>query len=91
MKRIQIEALYDKYPKLRKEDVEKIQAWLITQPHLPENTDLEVAIFLFCCDFSVEACKTRMDNYYTCRTKMNFAFSSRDIAADDMDIHHDIM
>lgn len=84
MKILDSESLYKKYPKINREDVEKIRNWIEKQPHLPKITDLEISWFLFGTNYSIEAAKTRLDNYFTFRTHVPLLFSGRDILGEDM-------
>lgn len=84
MKSLPVESLYEKYPKLLKLNVDTILEWLKRQPHLPELTEFEVAVFLQVSDYSIEAAKTRLDSFYTIRTLLPGCFGSRDILGADV-------
>lgn len=90
MKRMNVEQLYGKYPDLKREQVQQIQSWLEKQPHLPKITDLEIVCFLKATNYSTEAAKYRIDNFYTCRTHIS-VFSGRDIFGDDVSFTKDVM
>jgi len=78
MKVALVEDQYAKNKDLKKEDVEKLQDWLKSQPHFPPISELELIIFLHSCYQSNEATKTCIDNYYTTRTHCPEFFAERD-------------
>lgn len=90
MKRLDVELLYGKYPDLKREYVQQINEWIARQPHLPKISDLEIACFLRATNCSVEAAKCRIDNFYTCRTRIS-VFTGRDILGDDVTFMKDVM
>lgn len=78
-----------KYPDFNKDDVEKIRNWLDKTPHLPKITNHEIFMFLHSTEFSVEASKIKIDNYYTCRTHMPQYFGCRDPTSDNVKFAHE--
>lgn len=92
LKIIDVQDLYNRYPNdLKSTDVQHIQEWKTSQPHLPELTDSEVAIFLHSVYWNVEMCKKKIDHFYSFRTKMTSYFSSRDPLSEDVLSVKDIM
>lgn len=92
IKIIDIQELYSRYPQdLKPVDVHNIQEWRASQPHLPDLTDSEVAIFLHASYWNVELCKKKIDHFYTFRTKMTNYFSLRDPLAEDVTTVAEIM
>lgn len=92
IKIIDVKELYARYPNdLKPDDVEHIQDWKTSQPHLPDLTDSEVAIFLHASYWNVELCKKKIDHFYSFRTKMTNYFCLRDPLADDVVSVADIM
>lgn len=81
---LDVEGKSKKYPEFNKEDVQKIRLWLDKSPHLPKITDHEIFNFLRSTGFSVETCKIKIDNFYTCRTLLKQYFESRDPESDEM-------
>lgn len=78
------ESKAQKYPDFNRDDIQKIRTWLEKSPHLPKITDREIFSFLHSTGFSVETTKTKIDNFYTCRTHMKQYFECRDPDTDDM-------
>ncbi|KAK9884162.1 hypothetical protein WA026_005113 [Henosepilachna vigintioctopunctata] len=70
---------YQRDKTLKKEEVEKIQEWLKSQPHLPEMTEQEVIWFLKSCYSRNEAAKTTIDNYFTMKTLSPEILRNKDI------------
>lgn len=84
--------LYDKFPgQLTENDVIYIQEWLKTQPHLPSLSVSEVCLFLNASYFHKEKCKTRIDEFYTIRSKLPAIFSNRNIRDDDMTLSSEVV
>ncbi|XP_063709295.1 uncharacterized protein LOC134837834 [Culicoides brevitarsis] len=91
MKLCNIEDQYKKFPSLKRDEVKKLMDWCQKQAHLPRNiTELEVILFLHSNYNKIEATKTTIDNYYTCRTHMGMFFGSRDVTGQDVKTAHDI-
>lgn len=85
LKLFNVEELYKQYPKeLKRDDVVSIQEWRKAQPHLPNTTDSEIALFLHASYFNVVKCKKRIDDYYTLRTKCPQVFNNRKIKGEDI-------
>jgi len=70
--------------RLRKEDILALREWLKSQPHLPSITELELILFLNSCNFSNEATKTCIDNYYTVRKHCPEFFAARNPCQADL-------
>lgn len=83
--KLDVEGMSKRYPEFNKNDIEKIRLWMNKNPHLPKIEDLEIFYFLHTMDFSVEASKTRIDNFYTCRTHLKHHFDNRDPDTDEME------
>jgi len=90
MKFIDVEKVYKKHPQLNREDVASIQEWLKKQSHLPKLTDLYIALFLHSSNFSVEAAKTRLEIFFTFRTKLPQFFANRDVLREDIQFHYHV-
>lgn len=62
------------------EDLDILKKWLATQPHLKANTDNQFLLaFLRGCKFSVEKAKSKIDKYYTIRSKFPSTFQIIDV------------
>lgn len=72
-----VNLIYKKFPECKKEDVQKLEDWAKLQPHLPQLTELQLALFLHCCFYSNEAAKVCIDNYYTIRAVSPEFFANR--------------
>lgn len=55
-----------------------LKDWSKKQPHLPEMTDSEIALFLHSNYYRIEPTKTTIDTYYTIKTHVPEFFSNRD-------------
>ncbi|KAJ3663911.1 hypothetical protein Zmor_008128 [Zophobas morio] len=66
---VSADKIYQKDPNLKKQDVEEIQKWLKTQPHLPKVEDTQILTFLHKSHYEKEAAKKIIDNYFTFRTR----------------------
>lgn len=78
-----------KHPGFKECDIEHLRSWLEKTPHLPQITDYEIFIFLHASYFSVEACKIRIDKFYTMRTHIKTMFDDRDVASDEINFGRD--
>lgn len=78
-----------KYPAFKQIDIDHLRGWLEKTPHLPKITDYEIFIFLHAANFSVEACKIRIDKFYTMRTRVKVIFDDRDVGKDEIRFSHD--
>uniref|UniRef100_A0A1A9X126 CRAL_TRIO_N domain-containing protein n=1 Tax=Glossina brevipalpis TaxID=37001 RepID=A0A1A9X126_9MUSC len=62
------------------EDLRAFRIWIEEQPHLCANTDDQFLIaFLRGCKYSTEKAKTKIDTYYTLKTKFPDCFNVIDI------------
>lgn len=62
------------------EYVDILKKWLAMQPHLKANTDNQFLLaFLRGCKFSLEKAKSKIDNYYTIRSKFPSTFQVTDV------------
>lgn len=62
------------------EDLRILKDWLGMQPHLKVNTDDQFLLaFLRGCKFSIEKTKSKIDKFYTIRTKYPSMFRTVDV------------
>jgi len=67
-----------RYSQLRVEDIEALQEWIRSQPHLPTIFDVQVAHFLHASYYDVEVAKNTIDHYFTYKTTMTEFFTDWD-------------
>lgn len=67
-----------KNPDMKEDDIQMLKDWSKKQPHLPEMTDSEIALFLHSNYYRIEPTKTTIDTYYTIKTHVPEFFSNRD-------------
>ncbi|KAI5695673.1 hypothetical protein M8J75_001756 [Diaphorina citri] len=71
---------YKKNPDLKKEDIQALRQWMLTQPHLPQDVPEETLILIHhSCYFDLEASKSCIEVYFTTRTNTPEFFCKRDI------------
>ncbi|XP_046679513.1 alpha-tocopherol transfer protein-like [Homalodisca vitripennis] len=78
MFKVTLEDEFKKNPELKAEDIEEIQTWIKTQPHLPTVPDLMIVLFLHACQWNLEDTKKTIDIYYTLKTEITEFFADRD-------------
>lgn len=78
-----------KYPAFSQTDIDSLRGWLEKTPHLPKITDHEIFLFLHAENFKIETCKTRIDKFYTMRTRVKTIFEDRDVGSDEFQFAHD--
>uniref|UniRef100_A0A336M2W0 CSON010940 protein n=1 Tax=Culicoides sonorensis TaxID=179676 RepID=A0A336M2W0_CULSO len=83
------QALSERFPEFNQLDIDSIKSWLKKSLHLPRITDYEIFLFLHASHFSVEACKIRIDKFYTMRTHLKVIFEDRDVAKDEIRFYHE--
>ncbi|XP_019763835.2 uncharacterized protein LOC109540082 [Dendroctonus ponderosae] len=66
------------YPDGKKKDVQKIKAWMLSQPHLPEVTEEFLYLFLHACYYSHDKTKSAIEAWFTIRANHPNIFSNRD-------------
>lgn len=69
-------------PELSRVDLESLREWCNKQPHLPEITDSELALFLHSNYYRIEPTKKTIDAFYTMRTHTPDFFTCRDVEKD---------
>lgn len=67
-----------KNSELKDEDIQILKEWYKKQPHLPQITDAELALFLHSNYYKIETTKTTIDSYFTIKTHVPEFFSNRD-------------
>ncbi|XP_015592996.1 alpha-tocopherol transfer protein-like [Cephus cinctus] len=75
---VSLEEEQKRNPELKKADIQSLREWCQKQPHLPNITDSELALFLHSNYYSIESTKSTIDVYYTVRTHVPEFFSNRD-------------
>lgn len=79
IKLVTYEEELNKNPKeLKEDDVQMLREWCKKQPHLPEISDSELALFLHSNYYRLEPTKTTIDTFFTVRTHVPEFFSNRD-------------
>lgn len=76
-----------KNPELKEADIQSLRDWCQKQPHLPQITDSELALFLHSNYYRLEPTKNTIDTFYTVRTHVPEFFSNRD-PVNSKDLRH---
>ncbi|XP_068149656.1 alpha-tocopherol transfer protein-like [Drosophila tropicalis] len=72
--------LLHEVPERIESDLEAFKTWISQQPHLTPRTDDQFLIaFLRGCKYSLERAKSKLDQYYTLRTKYPEIFNVTDV------------
>lgn len=79
---VTLEEELKKNPELSRVDLESLREWCAKQPHLPEITDTELALFLHSNYYRIEPTKKTIDAYFTMRTHVPDFFINRDAEKD---------
>ncbi|XP_019875877.2 alpha-tocopherol transfer protein [Aethina tumida] len=74
----------------KKKELQKIRAWMNTQPHLPVISDEYIFLFLHACYYQTEKTKTSIENYFTIRSNNPLIFGNRDAYCDRMKVIMDL-
>ncbi|XP_063709296.1 uncharacterized protein LOC134837835 [Culicoides brevitarsis] len=91
IRKLDVALMSKRFPDFDQNDIQNIQIWLKKCPHLPKLTDYEIFRFLHAAEFSVEAAKTRIDNFYTFRTKFPQYFGNRDPDTEEIEYISEVM
>ncbi|KAK7866407.1 hypothetical protein R5R35_009829 [Gryllus longicercus] len=67
-------------PRLKADDVQRLQEWLSKQPHLPRMSAEELVPFLHRAAYSLERAKAGVDAFWTLRAQAPEVFADRDPA-----------
>ncbi|XP_065367112.1 alpha-tocopherol transfer protein-like [Calliphora vicina] len=79
LQKVAIEELNED-PKRLEADIESLKTWIKQQPHLNARTDDQFLLaFLRGCKFSLEKAKSKIDKYYTLRSKFPEFFTLGDV------------
>lgn len=70
-------------PELKRSDVQSLQDWLKKQPHLPEITDSEIALFLHSNYYRSEPSKKTIEAFYSIRSHIPEFFGNRVFEEDE--------
>ncbi|CAH1397584.1 unnamed protein product [Nezara viridula] len=82
--KVTAEQEYAKDPKLKPEDVQKLQEWMKSLEYLPQVDDEMLCHFLHACFYDVEHAKKTIETFYNYRTTMPDFFANWDPSAEDM-------
>ncbi|KAB0791344.1 hypothetical protein PPYR_03144 [Photinus pyralis] len=77
MKFVDVEDEYKRNKDLHVDDVKSLQGWIQKQPHLPPLSDLQLAIFLHSCYWSMEQTKCAIEKFLTYRGAWSDFFANR--------------
>ncbi|XP_050311781.1 alpha-tocopherol transfer protein-like [Anthonomus grandis grandis] len=73
---LSVNTLYKSDPDLKQEDVEMLSKWCDQQKHFPKVLDIQIALALHSCYYSVEQAKNCLENYFTIRGMVPELFSN---------------
>lgn len=67
-------------PERLADDLAALKEWIRQQPHLKANTDDQFLVaFLRGCKYSLERAKSKIDKFFTLKTKFPEIFSATDV------------
>ncbi|XP_066908008.1 alpha-tocopherol transfer protein-like [Halyomorpha halys] len=75
---------YLKNPDLKKEDIESLRNWVLSQPQFPVPTEEQLIRFYHSCYYDMEATKSCMQIYYNLRSNTPEFFNDRDISRPEL-------
>ncbi|KAJ3663847.1 hypothetical protein Zmor_008068 [Zophobas morio] len=73
-----IDEIYAKDKRIKREDVRILKEWLQKQEHLPQMTETQIIIFLHTCFYSIEQAKANIESFWTKRTLYYYCFKPLD-------------
>ncbi|XP_066260250.1 alpha-tocopherol transfer protein-like [Euwallacea similis] len=74
---IDVNKLYEQDSKLKKDEVEMLLVWCGQQRHFPKVAELQVALALHACYYSLEQAKGCLESYFTIRGHCKDLFTVR--------------
>ncbi|XP_062127774.1 uncharacterized protein LOC133840129 [Drosophila sulfurigaster albostrigata] len=84
LQKIAIEQLFEK-PERIDDDIAALRLWIKQQPHLKARTDDQFLVnFLRGCKYSLQKTKSKMDRFYTLRTKYPEYFIGHNVDVDKL-------
>lgn len=87
MKFAKVEDEYNRNKDLHVDDVKSLQGWVRKQPHLPPVSDLQLAIFLHSCNWSMEQTKATIEKFFTYRGAWPDFFADRNPNCPKVSVH----
>ncbi|KAJ3663846.1 hypothetical protein Zmor_008067 [Zophobas morio] len=73
-----VDEIYAKDKRIKREDVRILKEWLQKQEHLPQLTESQIIIFLHSCFYSIEQTKTNIDHFCSRRSLYHYCFRHLD-------------
>lgn len=84
LQKVAIEEL-NEVPERLEEDIAALRQWILQQPHLRARGDDQYLVnFMRSCKFSLEKTKSKMDRFYTLRTRYPENFLAHNVDVDKL-------